>query len=75
MSMRKRNDRVTDRTSASESNPRSPSEAIALADRVIVLRAGRICRTLAVERPVDPREREAYGAQARASLLGELGRG
>jgi sulfonate transport system ATP-binding protein len=50
-------------------------EAIALADRVIVLRAGRICRTLAVERPADPRERKDYGAGVRASLLSELGPG
>lgn len=51
------------------------NEAIALADRVIVLRAGRICRTLAVEHPVDPGEREAYGEHARALLLSELGPG
>jgi sulfonate transport system ATP-binding protein len=48
-------------------------EAIALADRVIVLRAGRICRTLAVERSADPREQEEYGERVRASLLAELG--
>jgi len=50
-------------------------EAIALADRVIVLRAGRICSTLTVARPADPREREAYAAQVRAFLVSGLGPG
>lgn len=48
-------------------------EAIALADRIIVLRAGRICSTLSVERPADPRERDAYATHVRAALVSELG--
>jgi sulfonate transport system ATP-binding protein len=51
------------------------NEAIALADRVIVLRGGRICRTVAIDRPADPSEREAYGERVRILLLSELGPG